>query len=121
MYTCLSMTFLITYIIISLFLIDIWSLGVILYMLVCGAAPFQEANDSETLTMIMDCNYIVPSHISQQCQDLISSMLCRDPAKRATLEQVTAFNPTYMKILLLISEQPQKQTYSIAFYELKNK
>ena len=38
---------------------DIWSLGVILYMLVCGSAPFQEANDSETLTMIMDCNYIV--------------------------------------------------------------
>ena len=31
----------------------------ILYMLVCGSAPFQEANDSETLTMIMDCNYIV--------------------------------------------------------------
>ena len=28
-------------------------------MLVCGSAPFQEANDSETLTMIMDCNYIV--------------------------------------------------------------
>ena len=45
--------------------VDIWSLGVILYMLVCGAAPFQEANDSETLTMIMDCNYIVPSHISR--------------------------------------------------------
>jgi len=70
--------------------VDIWSLGVILYMLVCGAAPFQEANDSETLTMIMDCNYIVPSHISQQCQDLISSMLCRDPAKRATLEQISS-------------------------------
>eukprot|EP00092_Neocalanus_flemingeri_P024644 GFUD01026729.1.p1 GENE.GFUD01026729.1~~GFUD01026729.1.p1 ORF type:complete len:664 (+),score=198.89 GFUD01026729.1:702-2693(+) len=70
--------------------VDIWSLGVILYMLVCGAAPFQEANDSETLTMIMDCNYIVPSHISQQCQNLISSMLCRDPSKRATLEQISS-------------------------------
>ena len=70
------------------FAADIWSLGVILYMLVCGSAPFQEANDSETLTMIMDCNYIVPSHISQPCQSLISSMLCREPAKRATLDEV---------------------------------
>jgi len=70
--------------------VDIWSLGVILYMLVCGAAPFQEANDSETLTMIMDCNYIVPSHISQPCQHLISSMLCRDPSKRATLDQISS-------------------------------
>ena len=50
----------------------------------------QEANDSETLTMIMDCRYILPAHISAPCQALISSMLCRDPAGRATLEQVSS-------------------------------
>ena len=70
------------------FLADSWSLGVILYILVCGASPFQEANKSETLTMIMDYNYVVPSHITQQCQRLISAMLCRDQGQRATLEQV---------------------------------
>lgn len=47
---------------------DIWSLGVILYMLVCGHAPFQEANDSETLTMIMDCKYTIPEYVSEPCR-----------------------------------------------------
>ncbi|XP_041868100.1 SNF-related serine/threonine-protein kinase-like [Melanotaenia boesemani] len=68
--------------------VDIWSLGVILFMLVCGQPPFQEANDSETLTMIMDCKYTVPPHISHACRDLIGHMLQRDPKKRATLEQI---------------------------------
>ncbi|XP_067888666.1 SNF-related serine/threonine-protein kinase isoform X1 [Heterodontus francisci] len=68
--------------------VDIWSLGVILFMLVCGQPPFQEANDSETLTMIMDCKYTVPSRVSKQCKDLINRMLQRDPKRRASLEEI---------------------------------
>uniref|UniRef100_A0AAV2MAQ2 non-specific serine/threonine protein kinase n=1 Tax=Knipowitschia caucasica TaxID=637954 RepID=A0AAV2MAQ2_KNICA len=68
--------------------VDIWSLGVILFMLVCGQPPFQEANDSETLTMIMDCKYTVPVRVSSTCKDLIDRMLQRDPKRRASLEEI---------------------------------
>ncbi|SPP74668.1 SNF-related serine/threonine-protein kinase [Drosophila guanche] len=70
--------------------VDIWSLGVILYMLVVGQAPFEKANDSETLTMIMDCKYTVPAHVSAECRTLIASMLVRDPKKRATVEELAS-------------------------------
>uniref|UniRef100_A0A803T315 non-specific serine/threonine protein kinase n=2 Tax=Anolis carolinensis TaxID=28377 RepID=A0A803T315_ANOCA len=57
-------------------------------MLVCGQPPFQEANDSETLTMILDCRYVIPPNVSSSCADLISRMLRRDPRSRASLEEI---------------------------------
>ncbi|KAK5867919.1 hypothetical protein PBY51_012374 [Eleginops maclovinus] len=70
--------------------VDIWSLGVILYMLVCGVPPFQETNDSETLVMILDCRYRFPEHVSDDCRDLISRMLQKDPSLRASLQEIEA-------------------------------
>jgi len=59
-------------------------------MLVCGEAPFHSANDSETLTMIMDCKYKVSSHVSEECKTLIGRMLVRNPEKRANLDEISA-------------------------------
>ncbi|VDD88981.1 unnamed protein product, partial [Enterobius vermicularis] len=72
--------------------VDVWSLGVILYMLLCGRLPFQEANDSETLTKILDCKYTLPDHLSNHARHLISRMLVKDASNRATLKEIKS-NP----------------------------
>jgi len=75
--------------------VDVWSLGVILYMMVCGEGPFNHTNDSETLTKIMDCSYLFPDHLSEGCKSLISRMLVREPSKRASLESI--YNDPWLK------------------------
>ncbi|EFA01161.1 SNF-related serine/threonine-protein kinase-like Protein [Tribolium castaneum] len=109
--------------------VDIWSLGVILYMLVCGQAPFQEANDSETLTMIMDCKYSVPPHVSKDCQDLIARMLVRNPEKRATLAEIAGHkwlkvdkqdNPPIDTLPLVSREQLSEEDHNVIVQKIVN-
>jgi calcium-dependent protein kinase len=70
---------------------DIWSAGVILYILLCGDPPFNGANDHEIYRRIASKKYSFPSpqwdNVSNDAKDLISHMLS-DPDKRYTAEQV---------------------------------
>lgn len=44
-------------------------------MLLCGRLPFQEANDSETLTKILDCKYTLPDHLSNHARQYVYNLL----------------------------------------------
>uniref|UniRef100_A0A182Q2R6 Aurora kinase n=1 Tax=Anopheles farauti TaxID=69004 RepID=A0A182Q2R6_9DIPT len=68
--------------------VDLWSLGVLAYELLCGKAPFLANTYEETYRKIMKVQYTVPPDVSKAAAHLISRLLVKEPANRMPLENV---------------------------------
>jgi serine/threonine protein kinase len=68
--------------------IDDWSLGVTLYVMLSGRAPFGGKNDKEIGEAILDGGFVMDGgvwdHIGWEARDLIRKLISRDPSTRLT-------------------------------------
>ncbi|XP_061392886.1 serine/threonine-protein kinase par-1 [Musca vetustissima] len=68
--------------------IDIWSLGVVLYVLVCGALPFDGSTLQSLRDRVLSGRFRIPFFMSSECEHLIRRMLVLEPSRRYTIEQI---------------------------------
>uniref|UniRef100_A0A671PWD0 Serine/threonine-protein kinase PLK n=1 Tax=Sinocyclocheilus anshuiensis TaxID=1608454 RepID=A0A671PWD0_9TELE len=69
---------------------DVWSLGCVMYTLLCGNPPFETLDLKETYKCIKEVRYSLPRSLIPSAQKLISAVLQKDPSDRLTLDQILA-------------------------------
>ncbi|KAL8180337.1 UNVERIFIED_CONTAM: Testis-specific serine/threonine-protein kinase 1 [Gekko kuhli] len=69
---------------------DIWSLGVILYIMVCGSMPYDDSNIRKMLRLQKEHRVHFPKskNLSTDCKDLIYRMLQPDVGRRLRIEDI---------------------------------
>lgn len=74
--------------------VDYWSIGVIIYIMLCGFPPFYEENNQQLFELIKNGTYDFPSpywdDISDLAKDLIRQLLVVNPAERLDADAILA-------------------------------
>lgn len=79
---------------------DIWSCGVLLYMMLCGQPPFNGSTRREVMMKIKKGSFSFKAKIwtliTAEAKDLITQMLTMDPDKRPSCRQVLS-HPWFLR------------------------
>lgn len=71
---------------------DIWSAGVIMYILLCGSPPFGGKSDSRILQKVQQGSYSFANrewdNVTEAAKDMITQMLKMDISDRATADRL---------------------------------
>ena len=68
--------------------VDIWSCGIILYVMLCGCLPFEDNNNEGLYKKIIAGKFTIPDAVSKSGKDLIKKILETNPKKRITIPEI---------------------------------
>ncbi|CAM9226582.1 unnamed protein product [Hapterophycus canaliculatus] len=82
---------------------DLWSIGVIMFILLCGYPPFYGSSDAEIFKAVqrVDYRFLSPEwdDVSDEAKNLIRKLIVKDPTKRLTASQALV-HPWFEKVMI---------------------
>ena len=70
--------------------VDIWSLGILLYAMLCGTVPYKASNMQELHKIIVRGDYGYPGDVTIEARSLVDGMLQLEPSERLSLPEILA-------------------------------
>ena len=67
---------------------DIWSSGILLYLMLCKSFPFNDKNNSKLYQKILSGKFNLPNYLSNEAKDLLSKLLKVNPIERIKLDEI---------------------------------
>lgn len=68
--------------------VDIWSCGIIIYAMLCGYLPFEDANTNKLYKKIIAGDFEIPKFLSAESRDILRNILNVNPETRYKIPQI---------------------------------
>ena len=101
---------------------DLWSFGIIIYLLLFGTVPYRDVTKAKIFSKIQHEDYVLPTEpvtISQEAKDFVRSLLQKNPTNRLTVTQ--AINHPWFQLSLKEGVELSETKHYLGRYQIKKR